>query len=269
MAEVANQSLALVPKIDTADDDDTNNFNNQSPPATVIIDSLPYIDYLHPDYEAYALSLVEHEMQKDDPTRTRLHEKCSQFQLPNDNNNSTNGNFLRNAPISLQEYKQLESRNGEPRTTDTSTILFHTTISEPQGALSNDENAWNESTKALKTEIEKQRHVNINLQLQQIFESGQWRMYNASLEQFSIKYQSIVANNKRKIDEINAIRASKQQGISDRLNQDNMKWADLVRKNCKLVLATDALEREVKRRRKDLGISDEDAAKDDDNLENA
>merc|ERR1719343_275685 len=196
------------------------------PEEAIPLDSLPYIDYLHPDYEAYALSLIENEMQKDDTSK--LHVQCDSFKI----RSSKDSGFLKNAPVSQQEFKDLESRNGEPRSDNTG--LFQKTIKEPSKL----DHISTESTSALKTEIEKLRHDNINLQLQQIFESGQWRLYNQSLEQFSNKYQSIVQEQKRKIDEINSIRASKQEGIYERLNKGHMKWADLVYKHCKLVIAT-------------------------------
>ena len=58
MSNNVNESLALVPKSELSEDGNNNNSSK------VIVDSLPYIDYLHPDYEAYALSLIEHEMKK-------------------------------------------------------------------------------------------------------------------------------------------------------------------------------------------------------------
>lgn len=238
MSNDVNGSLALIPKPELSEDDGDNNSTK------VIVDSLPYVDYLHPDYEAYALSLIEHEMQTDDTTK--LHHKCNQYQL----NSSTNSDFLKNAPISQKEYKQLESNDGQGLE-DTPT--FQKTIQEPKKVV---EQELKESTKILKTEIEKLRHDNINLQLQQIFESGQWRLYNSTLEQFSNRYQSIVDEKKRKIDDINSIRSSKQEAIYERLNKGHMVWADLVFKHCKLVMATNTLESDVKKRRKDLGISD-------------
>ena len=44
-----------------------------------------------------------------------------------------------------------------------------------------------------------------------------------------------------------------------------MTWADLVFKQIKLVMATNALEVDVKKRRKDLGISDKEVDGDKDN----
>jgi len=217
--------------------------NEEAIEEVVHLDSLPYIDYLHPDYETYALSLIENEMQKDDPTK--LHTQCDRYKIRPSNDNC----FLKNALVSQQEYKELESRNGEPRRDNTA--LFQKIIQEPRklGQIST------EATSSLKIEIEKLRHDNVNLQLQQIFESGQWRLYNQSLEQFSNKYQSIVQEQKRKIDDINGVRASKQEAIYERLNKGHMKWADLVYKHCKLAMATNKLEPDVKRRRKELGIS--------------
>jgi len=269
-------ALALLSKSDGVDDNSNIKSSDHKSP-TIIIDSLPYIDYIHPDYEAYALSLIEHEMQKNDEqttatTRTtQLHEKCNsyQLQLPNDNN------FLFNAPISQKEYKQLESRDGEPHNSNrnSSSNTFKKIIHEPQQLLSsftsNEENKkWKDSIKELKIEIEKQRHININLQLQQIFESGQWRMYNASLEEVCNKYQAIANDKKRKIDEINALRASKQEGIHDKLMKFSGVWSDIIMKHCKLVLATDSLENDVKKRRLGLGILDDDDGKNNDDVLN-
>ena len=52
------------------------------------------------------------------------------------------------------------------------------------------------------------------------------------------------------------MRSSKQEAVYERLNKGHMMWADLVFKHCKLVVATNTLEVDVKKRRKDLGISD-------------
>merc|ERR1719242_2265433 len=38
--------------------------NDTAKQKSITLDSLPYIDNLHPDYEAYALTLIEEEMQK-------------------------------------------------------------------------------------------------------------------------------------------------------------------------------------------------------------
>lgn len=57
----------------------------------IVLDSLPYIDQVHPDYEAYALTLIEEEMQKNAATptfilRRQLNTSLQIQQAPNEQN---------------------------------------------------------------------------------------------------------------------------------------------------------------------------------------
>jgi hypothetical protein len=54
-------STSLIPTVENTED--RTRTNSSSTPTNVILDALPYIDTVHPYYEEYAHSLIEHEIQ--------------------------------------------------------------------------------------------------------------------------------------------------------------------------------------------------------------
>lgn len=209
------------------------------------VDSLPYIDYLDQDYEAYALSLVEEEMKTSNPSSTHLAHLKDLGEKP----------IFRNAPASKIEYESLLSREGQSFPASKQ-MDFHLldNIEEPVGPLVNDEHAWKESLRCAKIELERAMRINTNLEIQQAFEGGQWRLYNASLEMFAKELSQELQLQKRQVDEINAKRAEIQEAIAPKLQNLNRKWGDLAVENLKLATATSTLDAEVKDLKSDLVI---------------
>ena len=93
---------------------------------TPLLDSLPYIDQIHPDYEAYALSLIDDEMQQQPfppSSPPALSMTFSHLDIPHF---LQNGRDDATTSLNREEYKQLVARNGQKRSEqDQPTSLHH------------------------------------------------------------------------------------------------------------------------------------------------
>eukprot|EP00591_Stephanopyxis_turris_P009004 CAMPEP_0195528538 /NCGR_PEP_ID=MMETSP0794_2-20130614/30719_1 /TAXON_ID=515487 /ORGANISM="Stephanopyxis turris, Strain CCMP 815" /LENGTH=259 /DNA_ID=CAMNT_0040659693 /DNA_START=93 /DNA_END=872 /DNA_ORIENTATION=+ len=205
-----------------------------------IIDSLPYVDYFPEDYEAYALSLIEEEMKSLPPpdTKRRLGHLTynPEPHLP---------------PLTKLEYENLVSRNGQPRPPSDRVKLETQPPRPPTGALAKEDHAWKASIRSAKIDLERQRSRMVNLELQQNFETGQWKLHVALLDDQAKAMEETVGMQRMVVDRINAERKSAQDKAAPKLHGLVRKWDELVTKNERLAKATDLLQVEVKRLRKE------------------
>ena len=162
--------------------------------------SLPYIDYLDENYEAYALSLIEEEMQKG------LSEPNKLKHLPN-----IPKKIVNKTPIFESEYKRVYDQNGATQTLSRKRPKPSTALSAPVASLQNDEHAWKLAIRKAKIELESQRSTLCNLEIQQVFESQKWRNHIAMLQINAEKIRLEVNAQKTEVDMINAKRKEKQE----------------------------------------------------------
>ena len=112
----------------------------------IILDSLPYIDQIHPDYEAYALTLIEEEMEKIQPPSTSYDaNKTPDFK-----------SSKKNHSINKTEYEALVARDGQPRNEKDRVDYVKKMISAaPQDT--SDQSQWEKSMERAKIEFEYER----------------------------------------------------------------------------------------------------------------
>lgn len=221
-------------------------------------DSLPYIDYIHEDYEIYAVSLIESEME-------------SSLSNNKTNNNNTNHKniFLTKemaTPMANNAYQILLKNHGilipekpnynynySPPTSSTSST-------KDEGEDKNDNNdndnetKWKEWVQSAKIHLEYQRQRWNDLEIQLNLESKQWKEYNEMLKSGPVAAMSgMVENTRLDLDRINATRSMEQQkeqheggGRKKRgIHHLSQKWNELITSNQRLANATASLERDV------------------------
>jgi hypothetical protein len=236
-----------------------------SPSNEVTLDSLPYIDNLHPDYEAYALTLIEEEMQKmgDLPSEdimlrhlpNPLGPSCSADSTPafkssassNDDNNKIN--------VNRKEYEDLVARQGQPRTDVIDYRQKMKSMKLPKGGKVN-ESEWNEAIKNAKIELEYERLRMVNIELQSEYESSLWKNQTKELESTSTFLKSQLSNQQRIVDNINAKRQDIQmKKAGPKLHILSQKWEEGLKRVKLLTDGVGTLNHEVEGLRKATGMT--------------
>ena len=241
----------------------------------LVLDSLPYIDYSHPDYEAYAASLIEEEMSKFRPhpdTISLPHlgryvlDEGPRFGRRTDANaanaSSTDGGEA--SSINQREYAALVARGGAPRPV-TEAHVPSSTHSTDLPALGEDDGTvlsaeqFRQSIDRAKVALEHHRSRLTNLELQSEFESALWKHANASLERGAVAALSDGLTVQRaRVDDVNARRKTMQEEeAAPKLNRLGARWEELVGNNMRLSEATRLLQEEVARLRTEAGEAEE------------
>ena len=241
----------------------------------LVLDSLPYIDYSHPDYEAYAASLIEEEMSKFQPhpdTISLPHlgrnvlDDGPRFGRRTDadagNGSSTDGGEA--SSINQREYAALLARGGAPRP-EGEAYVPSSTHSTDLPALGEDDGTilsadqLRQSIDRAKVALEHHRSRLTNLELQSEFESALWKHANAALERGAVAALSDGLTVQRaRVDDVNARRKTMQEEeAAPRLNRLGARWEELVGNNVRLSEATRLLQEEVARLRNEAGEVEE------------
>jgi hypothetical protein len=218
----------------------------------IVLDSLPYIDHIHPDYEAYALTLIEEEMQTleanphalrhlDNPLRREDALLTPLFKY------SKNG-------LNASEFDALVARGGQPRSDE---IDFSQSIISKKYQPENDSiDGWERCIEKCKIELEYERLRLVNAELQAEFDTSVWREHSAGLDLLMEQMVQKLEEQKLKVDQINAKRKEMQEGNgAPKLIALNQRWDELIRKNSHLSNAIANLEMEVKQYRDITGVS--------------
>jgi hypothetical protein len=215
-------------------------------PRNISLDSLPYIDQVHPDYEAYALTLIEEEMQSMTPPEpvTYSHESVPEFK----SRTSSNG-------LNQSEYKSLVDRNGQPRKDNTDFCkimkIRSAAPSESDGSVAD----WQYSVQYAKTELEHERIRQTNLDLENEFSSSLWKHHVQILERSAIATDNELQAQLLKVDQINAQRKEMQEvQAMNQLGKLNYRWEELIKNNQHLMMGVGELEKEIMPFRKENGV---------------
>jgi pre-mRNA-splicing factor SPF27 len=223
--------------------------------ATVKIDALPYTDPFPEDYENYALSLIEHEMANGGVAFNEI--KALSHLPPFDASLGP----AQLGPRMRQEYDALVARGAQPRPSSERIglqLAQERQLFAPSDAT--DEDGWKGSLNKAKVELESQRSRQLNLELQQLYEGGQWHLHVAQLQQQGEYAKEKLERQKRKVDEINAERKSMQENSADvkEMQRKTAKYHKLTHGNIRLLHATENLKNEVQQLQQ--GVSDMDTA---------
>ena len=233
----------------------------------IVLDALSYVEALDPNYEQYALSLVEAEMQQqqqqhqiagDDST---MHPTLRQsFGILSDNNTDT---FAKRAPLAAAAYEALVQKQRrqqhhsdvdgvvvndtaaaattddddfDTKTSNNITINSSSTIHELQSAI-------NQS----KIQHEYQRLRYTNLELHSLFETPpKYTSFLTALEQlYTNPTATAVEQQRLVVDGINGTRMEEQSSSMNKLMGLQMKYGGLMDKNWRLGKALESLQLEV------------------------
>jgi len=228
---------------------------------TIALDSLPYIDNLHPDYEAYALTLIEEEMQQMVPPSEE--ELLRHLPNPLSGNDADSTPVFKSSKTQLNrvEYEGHVARQGQPRT-DSINYLQIMCAEKPNDVTK--ESEWNEALEKAKIELEYERLRMVNAELQTEYESSLWKHHTMKLESISNDIKNQLIKQKIKVDEINAKRKDMQVSkAAPRLHTLSQKWDETVKRVKLLSNGVGALNNEVEIIREKTGI----VFAQDDNLE--
>ncbi len=240
--EMSNPSNSITPYKRVTEEEP-----NRIPAANneIALDSLPYIDNVHPDYEAYALSLIEEEMQRmEEPTSN-----ATQV-----NANTTPKPFLSsNVGLNKTEYESLIQRGGQPRQGIDYTQQMRDKNTPPSDISNPSE--WGKSIERAKIELEYERLRMVNAELQTEYESSLWKIHSKSMEAFSNRVKSKLENQQLEVDKVNATRKEMQEDQgAPKLMALNARWESLIKKSQHLARAVGKLEGEVEGYRSITGV---------------
>merc|ERR1719356_1073919 len=238
----------------------------------VVLDALPYVEHLDESYENYALQLIGQELESVVNEAQRESESDSQngelehplmrrilssSKIYNDVDPPLL--FGGNAPLATAAYRSLVQQRNNGDESPKSTFKFTRPNPMAEDQSSSDPiqliGKLQTSIETSKIEHETQRLRFTNLELFQHFETpAQFTNYNGMLEEQYVKPTlSMLENQRRKVDGINATRMEDQQRVVGRLDTLSRKWYELVDKNERLGRAIGGLESEVVELRKKAG----------------
>jgi pre-mRNA-splicing factor SPF27 len=209
------------------------------------LDSLPYIDQVHPDYEAYALTLIEEEMQSMQPPApvSYSYESMPEFK-------SSTGN----SHINQNEYKNLVDRNGQPRKENIDFCKSMRAKSSPpkkQDSVSD----WQSAVQHAKEELEHERIRQTNLDLETEFSSSIWKHHVKIIERSATATDKQLQDQLLEVDQINARRKEMQEvQAMNQLGKLNFRWEELIKKNQYLKRGVGEVENEVMTLREKNGV---------------
>lgn len=209
---MTSQELALFTQ------DDASKVRSES----LVIDSLPYVDTIHEDYEEFALALIEEEMQTFEPPKIRKiapiryrsdlmrTELDSLINVPSRSKPLVNGSSIKSPSVqSIQEWKDAVS-----------------------------------SARA-KYEAERQRSMILEIEKSDV-SAQQWKHYSSMvLEEIQGVTQTQLEKQKIRVDLTNTERQQLQQKAGYSLLNLTNQWQQLARKKFELEMATCELGTEV------------------------
>lgn len=208
----------------------------------IVLDSLPYIDQVHPDYEAYALTLIEEEMQKMQPPPPLSYDA-----------NSTPAFKSSKLQMNKIYYEELVQRNGQPRSKDEQ-IDFTQKMKSTLPQNTSDKSQWEEAINRAKIELEYERLRQVNAELQAEYDASLWKYRTNELESNSKHAKNCLEDQLMKVDQINARRKEMQEvQAAPKLGALNHRWGELIHKSRHLAKGVRALEDDVRGFRKITG----------------
>ena len=237
----------------------------------IVLDALPYVETLDPNYEEYALSLIEEELRRSErggggnhPSLNRILSSIAKKGSSVDkevssSSSSSRGDFASRAPLAHAAYELRVSRrranavgndeegtNGPPPVDVGSSFeRYHV---ELDAANANDESSRLLSSianaKAL-FEVERMRYA--NLDLQRLHETpSRYAEYHALLEDGYLNpTKSSVERQRRVVDGINGTRMEEQMEAMRKLEGATRRRSVLIDRNRRLGMALLSLEGEV------------------------
>ncbi len=205
----------------------STSFKLQAPTMTgteVVLDSLPYVEAVHEDYEEYALSLIEEEM-KQFPPRSLKKIDAIRFRTP-----MMKAEYLER--IADGEFKPREERSYQPlKIARPSTLDEWREVALPQAKA--------------RFEAERIRGLILDAEKEEAVEN--WKAYNAQiLENLRAQWSQALAEQKEAVEEINFQRQqAQQQQYWPEIDQLNTDYQQMLYRRNQLEHAVEGLRREA------------------------
>lgn len=266
-AETNNNSRALV--VHQEDGETDVAFKSAAHPSNeIVLDALPYVEPLDPNYENYAIQLIEEELQHE-TTATGISGEHPSLRtllppLATDTNNNMEDfssqcpQFGGKAPMAVAAYEAIVARKSNPDNINDNNNQQWINNNRPDPMANLNFDQVQDKTKLIsdlhtsistqKIALEHQRHRLINLELQQTFQTPQvYTHYNTTQLEGQIVHplQQTVERQRMEVDAINATRMEEQQRARGTLDSLNRKYYELIDKNLRLGDALAGLEGEV------------------------
>jgi hypothetical protein len=205
----------------------SNSKKRPAPPAeTAMMDSLPYVDVVHEDYEQYALALVEEEMKNskapDLPSK-----------LPDINFRSV---------LMEKEYQRFVDTDGKPKLTKWNATNVATVPEDDD-----DMEAWQAAVGQARSEYEAERTRSMSLEARK--DAGAvvlWKGFNEHLDKDLASRQEALHKQRELVEQINLKRSEDQQKDGKQLHILTDQYQSAVERRFQLQQAIVALEQEVK-----------------------
>ena len=281
-APADNPTSLIVHRDNYADNDnDTTVVTDSSPNNEIVLDALSYVEPLDPNYEQYALSLVEAEMQQQyqqqqqvmtDDDNADVHPTLRRnLSLLSDNHD----NFAKRAPLAAAAYEAFvqKKRRQQQHPSEADGVIQHDADAVSAGENDNGDDKTNvikinssssiddlqTAIKQSKIQFEYQRLRYTNLELHSLFETPQkYTSYLSSLEQlYTAPTATAVEQQRLVVDGINGTRMEEQSACMNKLMGLQMKYGLLMDKNWKLGNALEKLQMEVDGLEKQVVSGDE------------
>ena len=242
-----------------------------APHAADLLDSLPYVDYSHPDYEAYAASLMEEEMadmaasgegpegRSGAVAQGRLGAAREGFSLVSVDAGSDGEGLSAAAALVRSEYAALIARQGGgcPETEEATGAVQQQRRRQWQPPEDIPASVTAEALKLhyiprAKVALEAQRSRLTELELQAEFETAVWRYHCRALADpgsgavEALRSQRVAQS--ARVDDVNASRkAAQEEKAGAKLSRLERRWEELVGSSSRLGDAKLVLQQEVAR----------------------
>ncbi|GAX13334.1 pre-mRNA-splicing factor SPF27 [Fistulifera solaris] len=184
-----------------------------------LIDSLPYVDELNQQYEQYALSLIEEEMQRMAAPRGEHVPKLTC-----------------RTPMMQKEW--------EKRVAGKTETFIAPSVKRPSSKASLEE--WKEAVKRARIAYEAERIRSICLEVDKDPMAGnKWKLHNEKLGKLVQAQKDILAEQQKKVQDINQRRQQSQTKSGQQLKVLEIQYQELVAKQQNLKSAIAQLESEL------------------------
>jgi hypothetical protein len=196
--------------------------------STIILDSLPYVEFLHEDYEEYALAMIEEEMKSIKPRPLRkipplkfrttiLQKEYDALSSNNNNNNNNNRN---------------SSKEGNPY--QPCKIVQPTSIDE-----------WkSHAIPLIKSRFEAERIRSLILEVEKDEAVQNWKDYNVALDGLKSYWMKALQEQAEAVEEVNFQRQQAQtQHLGPEIDRLNQEYQRALYKRNELEYAIEGLRR--------------------------
>jgi pre-mRNA-splicing factor SPF27 len=208
------------------------------------LDALPYVDVTHPDYEAYALTMIEEEMiaMDSDPTVNT----SAEYYLKDLKQRA----YKPQSSLLVKTSLEAVAANGGAAPARPASFRPASFLAKPTGALQNDVQAWKKAVSDAKVAVEEENLRLVNLELLSSFGQNAHLSHLAELQVEEDRVKAELHDLRNECDLINAERKQSQDSIVPKYTVLTRKWAELVHKNGALGNIVQELEeREAKKQK--------------------